>query len=85
MEHVGGVLAQFKNFPCDLATVTVIAETTLPLSSCQKWLQMDEIAWYEVRIKSGDVIGACGFGFAPIQQFCHDLARVAIVAVVPHH
>ena len=33
---------------------------------CRKYLQMDEMAWYEFRIKSRDRNGACGRGFAQI-------------------
>ena len=60
-------LPPFDKFFDNLIAVPIVAEETLPPSRVyRKWPEMDEMALYEVRIKSGDVIGACGQGFGPI-------------------
>ena len=67
MEHVGWGLPQFDYFFHDLAAVAIIAVAQAPPSRiCWKWPRMDEIAWYNVRIKSGDVIGVCERGFVAV-------------------
>ena len=61
MEHVGWGLHKLNIFSHNFSTVAVVfAAQALQIRLCGKWPGMDEMASYEVRIKSGKLIEHVG-------------------------
>ena len=60
MEHVGWGLHKLNIFSHNFSTVAVFAAQALPSRLCRKWPWIDEMASYEVRIKSGKLIEHVG-------------------------
>ena len=76
--------AQIKHLIHDFSTVTVVfAAPALRSRLCRNWPRMDEMASYEATIKSNDVNGACGLGFAQIQRLFHSLGEVLFIGAAP--